>query len=155
MWSFDVTFVVSLNKLLNKELGLLVIWNAMMLMWHHCDDFVQAPMCWWQRTMKEWFPYLVNPNLIIHKAVLLTYVSYTKLKEVERGYIGFTLSIHLFTCPLCLLCNSFHMLRIHFKLGTYDTHGQKLCSIFHFKFQNLNFWQIWLSPISMWWQCWS
>ena len=34
---FDSFFVVSLNKLLNKQSELLVFWDAVILMQHHCN----------------------------------------------------------------------------------------------------------------------
>ena len=40
MWTFDVSFYVSLNKLLDKQSRGLVIWDATTVMWRHCDaDF--------------------------------------------------------------------------------------------------------------------
>ena len=38
MPNFDVFFVVSLNKLLEKAVQLPVIWDAFVLMWRHCNE---------------------------------------------------------------------------------------------------------------------
>ena len=37
-YGFDVVFDVSLNKLLKQAVDVLVIWDAMMLMWRQCND---------------------------------------------------------------------------------------------------------------------
>ena len=38
MQSFDISFVVSLNKMLNNSHALSVIWDIVMVMWHHCNS---------------------------------------------------------------------------------------------------------------------
>ena len=37
-WNFDVFFKVQQNKLLKKTVESAVIWDARMLMWHHCKN---------------------------------------------------------------------------------------------------------------------
>ena len=46
MRSFDVFFVESQNKLLNKQLSCWMIWDAMMLMWHHCNENIHHGDYW-------------------------------------------------------------------------------------------------------------
>ena len=52
MQSFDVFVIVTLNKLLNKQVNFLVICDTLMIMWHHCNDThcsqrgCPLPGCW-------------------------------------------------------------------------------------------------------------
>ena len=45
MWSFDISFVISINMLLNKQSGR-VTWNAMMLMWPHSNGKETLSSMW-------------------------------------------------------------------------------------------------------------